>query len=384
MLQEYPKSSIEKLASIIIDIEYSDCSKEEKTSKISKYMAYIFTIQKIPITKDILQELSKFNINFKSDISYITVKQILKINPTLQYRDLYLIINNKTNNINLFKIQTDDAIKFLINSVESLIYKTGKKLLPNESNKELYNIGYIGAYDAAIEFNHLHNVKFITFAYKYIYGVFFEYKTLYNSQINYTSSLYNLNSRYEKLINKYKSKNISNIEELVAQELNMDINSINKKIGYFKNTVSLDQTINDDDSETVMESIIPDINSMELFDKLENENNSNIINVILLKIKELRGQNLGDREYEIFIKFAGIFDKPLTIKELSKEYKITVEAIQFSIYKSQKILRDIVIEYNNKHKIFNLRKKDIQNTKEFKLKSDRDIFNEKMKNFNKK
>ena len=169
MINSYQSVILEKLSSMIIQLEIHKSDKVD----FKTYVNYIFEVSKIYLNNTNISLLKSFGINeFQvDDKEIINISDVLKT-KTLSNKEIVQIINTEHNTLNLFKFKAKDAFNYLISSVNGLIYKIGNNLLPEELPKEIYNIGYLGAYEAANEYDFNLNIKFVTYSYKFIDGVF--------------------------------------------------------------------------------------------------------------------------------------------------------------------------------------------------------------------
>ena len=359
----------EKLSSMIIQLESSYRIDQQK---LMEYINYVINISKIKLS-DYIEYFNSLQLKYNNN-NILNFSDICKLNNIVDIKTKYNILNQDCNTYNLFKFKFKDGINYLTSSLNNLIYKLGHTILSTKySNNEIYNIGYLGAYDAAINFNYKLNTKFITHAYDYIKKSFYEYKNKYNSILNYKSNLYILSNKIKDILHN----NIQDINDIISTELNITINNAINTLNYLKPVISLSQP-SDTDEDIIYESLIADENSLNLINNFENSYNIEIINNFLEQIKKLRGNYLGQREYDIFIKYIGLYDESIPINELAKEYNVSRDTIIQSIFKSKKIIKNFIIKYNEKYQIFSLRKCDINNTND--LNNMRQQFKLKLKN----
>lgn len=189
-------------------------------------------------------------------------------------------------------------IDSLIQINKNLIYKIASKFYGVEKD-DLYQAGILGLIKAYKNYEKNGEVKFSSYAYKYIYGEMYLLSINKNIKINKdTYKLYSLieKARY-KLAQKY-NKILTNKE--LSEYLNIPLNLIENAIMAFKDYVYLDSDEN-----------------IDYYDKIKCNENINIDDSILLK----ESINKLDSKEKSIIK-ARYFED-LTQSETAKKLRIT-------------------------------------------------------------
>ena len=163
----------------------------------------------------------------------------------------------------------------LISSYEKLVYSIISKY-SNERNKDdLFQAGMMGIIDASKKYDNSSNVKFTSFAYKYILGEVLKYlREDRNIKIS------------RDIIRDYKRINIvkdhiykmygrpTNNKEL-SKLLNMNEERINEVINYNEKELSINMIISDDEKISLEDTISDNRNNyFELNDALKELNDS--------------------------------------------------------------------------------------------------------------
>lgn len=130
------------------------------------------------------------------------------------------------------------------------------KYFPNYVNKEdLFQVGCIGLIKAYKKYNQNLNVKFSSFAYKYIWGEMKKY-IREDKSFKVNREISNVNYKINQAINLLSQKLMRepSLEE-VSRYLEIPINIINLAIGSVKPVQSLDEVVTDEDSFSLYELI---------------------------------------------------------------------------------------------------------------------------------
>ena len=130
------------------------------------------------------------------------------------------------------------------------------KYFPNYVNKEdLFQVGCIGLIKAYKKYNQNLNVKFSSFAYKYIWGEMKKY-IREDKSFKVNREISNVNYKINQAINLLSQKLMRepSLEE-VSRYLEIPINIINLAVGSVKPVQSLDEVVTDEDSFSLYELI---------------------------------------------------------------------------------------------------------------------------------
>ena len=135
----------------------------------------------------------------------------------------------------------NETIDEIIDSqdLKNIIMSVAKKFY-NVEKKDLYQAGYIGAIKAYENYNDNSDVKFTTFAYKYIFGEMYELAKN-NRNIKVNKNYFKIYKQIEnaKILLTQKFNKEPSLEE-ISMYLEVDINVINDVIITCSNIISLD------------------------------------------------------------------------------------------------------------------------------------------------
>ena len=167
------------------------------------------------------------------------------------------------------EILVSDDLKNIIMSIANKFY--------NVEKKDLYQVGYIGAIKAYNNYSVNCNVKFTTFAYKYIFGEMYELaKNNRNIKLNKKIvKLYKDIERVKILLTQKFNKEPS--LDSISRYLEVDISLINDCIITCSNTISLDN-----ESE-----MLNDSNLYTMIGETPNYDNKILINSALEYLSEI-------------------------------------------------------------------------------------------------
>ena len=175
-------------------------------------------------------------------------------------------------------IEKED-LKHLIMSIANKFY--------NVEKKDLYQVGYIGAIKAYNNYTDDSNVKFTTFAYKYIFGEMYELAKN-NRNIKLNKKIISLYKKIEhtKTILTQKFNRVPSLEE-ISRFLEIDTSVINDCIITCANIISLDN-----ESDVLNES-----NLYTVIGTSPNYDDSILINSAIEYLDDLEKQVINYRYY---------------------------------------------------------------------------------------
>lgn len=175
----------------------------------------------------------------------------------------------------------------LIEQYKDRIYKIISRI-PYYDKEDLFQVGCIGLIKAYRNYDPSKNVKFFSYAYKYILG---EIKTYVreNRNIKVSRDLYKLSGKIEEARNIISQKLMRNptIDE-IALFLEMDPNDIQQALINNYNTTSLDKVVTDDENDACLYDVIPDIENMSKEDLLDLKESIDKLDDNSKKLIELR------------------------------------------------------------------------------------------------
>ena len=150
----------------------------------------------------------------------------------------------------------DETIDEIINSqdLKNVIMSIAKKFY-NVEKKDLYQVGYIGAIKAYNNYSINSDVKFTTFAYKYIFGEMYELAKN-NRNIKLNKNYLKIYKQIEnaKILLTQKFNREPSLEE-ISRFLEIDLSLINDVLITCKSIISLDsesEVLNDSNLYTVI------------------------------------------------------------------------------------------------------------------------------------
>lgn len=156
----------------------------------------------------------------------------------------------------------------LIEQYKDRIYKIISRI-PYYDKEDLFQVGCIGLIKAYRNYDPSKNVKFFSYAYKYILGEIKSY-VRENRNIKVSRDLYKLSGKIEEARNIISQKLMRNptIDE-IALFLEMDPSDIQQALINNYNTTSLDKVVTDDENDACLYDVIPDIENMSKEDLLD-------------------------------------------------------------------------------------------------------------------
>lgn len=150
----------------------------------------------------------------------------------------------------------------IIDNYKKLIYSIIKKYSNNYNNDDLFQAGMMGLIKASKYYDNKYNVKFTSFAYKYIVGEILKVlREDRNIKIgrdiisDYKKILFTKEYTYKKY-----GRNLSNFE--LSKILNMSEDRIREVISYNETCISLNNIISDDEKLS-LEDILPSNNNID-------------------------------------------------------------------------------------------------------------------------
>ncbi len=175
----------------------------------------------------------------------------------------------------------------LIEQYKDRIYKIISRI-PYYDKEDLFQVGCIGLIKAYRNYDPSKNVKFFSYAYKYILGEIKSY-VRENRNIKISRDLYKLSGKIEEARNIISQKLMRNptIDE-IALFLEMDPSDIQQALINNYNTTSLDKVVTDDENDACLYDIIPDIENMSKEDLLDLKESIDKLDDNSKKLIELR------------------------------------------------------------------------------------------------
>ena len=152
--------------------------------------------------------------------------------------------------------------KEVIENLKRFVYSIIKEY-SNESNKEdLFQAGMLGVCEASKRYDSSSNVKFTTFAYKYILGEVLKYLRE-DRNIHISKDLI---GDYKKIIKAkefiYKSSGRPASNEEIAKILNLDEKRVQEAVQYNEKEYSLSFIIDNEENELSLQDVIYDKNKI--------------------------------------------------------------------------------------------------------------------------
>ena len=181
----------------------------------------------------------------------------------------------------------DEMERNLIEQYKDRIYKIISRI-PYYDKEDLFQVGCIGLIKAYRNYDPSKNVKFFSYAYKYILGEIKSY-VRENRNIKISRDLYKLSGKIEEARNIISQKLMRNptIDE-IALFLEMDPSDIQQALINNYNTTSLDKVVTDDENDACLYDIIPDIENMSKEDLLDLKESIDKLDDNSKKLIELR------------------------------------------------------------------------------------------------
>lgn len=175
----------------------------------------------------------------------------------------------------------------LIEQYKDRIYKIISRI-PYYDKEDLFQVGCIGLIKAYRNYDPSKNVKFFSYAYKYILGEIKSY-VRENRNIKISRDLYKLSGKIEEARNIISQKLMRNptIDE-IALFLEMDPSDIQQALINNYNTTSLDKVVTDDENDACLYDVIPDIENMSKEDLLDLKESLDKLDDNSKKLIELR------------------------------------------------------------------------------------------------
>ncbi len=175
----------------------------------------------------------------------------------------------------------------LIEQYKDRIYKIISRI-PYYDKEDLFQVGCIGLIKAYRNYDPSKNVKFFSYAYKYILGEIKSY-VRENRNIKISRDLYKLSGKIEEARNIISQKLMRNptIDE-IALFLEMDPSDIQQALINNYNTTSLDKVVTDDENDACLYDVIPDIENMSKEDLLDLKESIDKLDDNSKKLIELR------------------------------------------------------------------------------------------------
>lgn len=181
----------------------------------------------------------------------------------------------------------DEMERNLIEQYKDRIYKIISRI-PYYDKEDLFQVGCIGLIKAYRNYDPSKNVKFFSYAYKYILGEIKSY-VRENRNIKISRDLYKLSGKIEEARNIISQKLMRNptIDE-IALFLEMDPSDIQQALINNYNTTSLDKVVTDDENDACLYDVIPDIENMSKEDLLDLKESIDKLDDNSKKLIELR------------------------------------------------------------------------------------------------
>ena len=203
---------------------------------------------------------------------------------------------------------------------KNLVFSIVNKYASNYNKEDLYQVGMMAVIRASEMYDNERNVKFSTFAYKYILGEILKY-IREDKGVKLSRDIIKLNKKIISLKNQmYLTCGRYITDEEVSELLNVSVSKINEVMKLCSGVESLDSVISSDDKD------------LTLMDTIKDENNLSKEDLISLK-DALRNLN---KEDQMLIYQRYYEGKSQT--EIAKEKNIS----QVKVYRlERKILDDL-------------------------------------------
>ena len=210
---------------------------------------------------------------------------------------------------------------------KNLVFSIVNKYASNYNKEDLYQVGMMAVIRASEMYDNERNVKFSTFAYKYILGEILKY-IREDKGVKLSRDIIKLYKKIISLKNQmYLTCGRYITDEEVSELLNVSISKINEVMKLCSGVESLDSVISSDDKD------------LTLMDTIKDENNLSKEDLISLK-DALRNLNKEDQML-IYQRYYEGKSQTEIAKEIASENKINNLNFIFRIYKKNiKIIRN--------------------------------------------
>jgi len=188
---------------------------------------------------------------------------------------------------------------------------------------ELICAGNLGVIEAAKRFDSKYDYKFITYARHWIkqqiLRAIFELKYPYRTPLIYADDINKYKKSLIKLTKKLKRE--PNDDEMM-NDLSIDIDKLNtiKLIEDSLKSVSIYDKVSNNKDYRYMDLIVDENSNIE--DDYDYNNKINLLDKIL--------KSLTFREKQVITLYYGLHNEPLTLKEISELFKISIEMVRIT------------------------------------------------------